>query len=318
MTRVPEISVVMPTYNRRTVVVAALDAYRRQTMEPARFEIVVSDDGSTDGTGAAIAAARQQLPFAVQYEWGSNAGPGAARNRALRKARGRLIVITNDDTIPAIDFLEKHVAAHQENPDYSTAILGRVTVAPEIPPSVFAQLHLDSIYALLKGQRALHWSFFLTCNVSFKGHFFRACGEWFDEQLRWHEDRELGERLSRHGMTLLYRPEILGYHLHHLTERDYMGRAEMDGVELVRWFRKSPHLEPELRRFGLFGPHPLTRDPRHRLGDVLLNDMAFPVVHSVARRLARLSPGGAAALYRRLYRRRMRGGIARALSSDAV
>lgn len=305
-----EISVIIPTYNRRDIILASLEAFARQTVPPHLFEIIIVDDGSADGTADAVAACSRRSPMRVVVDRQDNAGPGAARNRAASRARGRLLLIVNDDTIPAPELLAQHLAAHRERPAEEVVVLGRTTFSPDLPPSLFAALHLDSVYATIAGRTEVEWPYFLTCNVSVKASFFMRCGEQFDERFRWHEDRELGERLRRHGMRVIYRPEALGYHHHVLSEQDYLSRAERDGAELVRWYRKSPQLLPELQPFGLSGPPPLRRPLRHRLADIALTDGVYLMVLRLARALASGSPAIAQALYRKLYQRDLRRSVA--------
>src|SRR6478736_2873300 len=84
---VPTISVIMPTHNRRDVLLRTLDLYRNQTLASAQYEIIVSDDGSTDGSEAAVTDFATQCAFALIYSrLADNAGPSVARNRAMMLA----------------------------------------------------------------------------------------------------------------------------------------------------------------------------------------------------------------------------------------
>src|SRR5262245_25867711 len=91
----PDLSIVVPTYNRRAGIERFLRALEEQTFPATRFEVVVVDDGSTDGTDAALAA--MQTPYRLRVLHQENAGPAAARNAGLREAQGRLIVFLDDD-----------------------------------------------------------------------------------------------------------------------------------------------------------------------------------------------------------------------------
>ncbi len=104
-----KISVVIPTYNRLGYLREALESVLRQTH--AADEILVVDDGSTDGTEAAISA----LPAPIRYIRQKNAGPAAARNRGLREAKGDWIAFLDSDDLwvptklaEQMDFLEKN------------------------------------------------------------------------------------------------------------------------------------------------------------------------------------------------------------------
>ncbi len=77
----PTVSVVIPTYQRRDDVLRAVESVLAQSFED--FEVIVVDDGSTDGTAEALAGLDPRL----RYVWHENRGTGAARNAGLRLAR---------------------------------------------------------------------------------------------------------------------------------------------------------------------------------------------------------------------------------------
>jgi glycosyltransferase involved in cell wall biosynthesis len=85
------VSVVMPTYNRRETIGAAIASVRRQTFQD--WELIVVDDGSTDGTAALIEGSDPRLVLIRQ----ENRGVNAARNAALLRARGRYIAFLDSD-----------------------------------------------------------------------------------------------------------------------------------------------------------------------------------------------------------------------------
>lgn len=86
-----EVSVIIPTYNRSGPLKKALGSVLGQ--EGVVFEVMIIDDGSSDGTGAMIA---NEFP-SVDYVYQSNQGPAAARNRGIEKARGEWIAFLDSD-----------------------------------------------------------------------------------------------------------------------------------------------------------------------------------------------------------------------------
>ncbi len=92
MTRVVEVSAIIPTFNRRDLVARAIDTVLAQTQ--AVDEIVVVDDGSTDGTEAAL---RTRFGDRVRYVWQANAGVSAARNHGMSIAQGRYFALLDSD-----------------------------------------------------------------------------------------------------------------------------------------------------------------------------------------------------------------------------
>lgn len=109
----PLVSIVIPTYNRAAAVVAAVDSCLRQTYAP--LEVIVIDDGSTDGTAAAlqpcVAAGR------IRYLRQANAERSAARNRGLDLATGAYIQFLDDDDALHPEKLQRQVAFLESHPE---------------------------------------------------------------------------------------------------------------------------------------------------------------------------------------------------------
>ena len=98
--RPPQVSVIMPAYNHERFVRAALDSVVAQTFDD--FEIIVIDDGSTDGTGAILDAfAAQCVRYPVTVVHQPNAGAHAAINHGLALARGEIVSLINSDDLYA-------------------------------------------------------------------------------------------------------------------------------------------------------------------------------------------------------------------------
>lgn len=101
----PRVSVIIPTYNRRDYVQEAIDSVLAQTFTD--YEIIVIDDGSTDGTGEAL---RARYGDRIHYEWQGNQGESVARNRGIELARGEYIAFLDSDDLWLPEKLEKQVA----------------------------------------------------------------------------------------------------------------------------------------------------------------------------------------------------------------
>jgi glycosyltransferase involved in cell wall biosynthesis len=86
-----EVSVIIPTFNRKERLRKALESVLQQ--EDTAFEVIVIDDGSTDGTGEMVT---KEFP-SVAYSYQSNRGQAAARNAGIEKARGEWIAFLDSD-----------------------------------------------------------------------------------------------------------------------------------------------------------------------------------------------------------------------------
>jgi glycosyltransferase involved in cell wall biosynthesis len=110
------VSTIVPVYNGARFLPDAIASVRRQRCPP--LEIIVVDDGSTDETSAVVA----KLTPDVRYEWQSNQGPAAARNRGLELARGTAIAFLDADDWWSDDKLEVQVEYLTANPSVEVVI----------------------------------------------------------------------------------------------------------------------------------------------------------------------------------------------------
>jgi glycosyltransferase involved in cell wall biosynthesis len=305
MSDTPVCSVIIPTYNRHEVLRRCLDALAAQTVPAGSFEVIIADDGSTDGTEAMVATWAAGATLPVRYFHQRNAGANAARNAAIRLANAPILLIINDDTIAVPGLLAAHLVMHGAYPGEAVCVLGRMTISPELRPSLFAALHHDASFRQFAGRTELGWDAFFTCNLSVKRDFLLRHG-LFDEALRWHEDIELGERLVRHGLRLLYCPEALGLHHHFLGESEYLSIAAREGRALALWHLKRRAAgQPDN---SVTGPA-LRPALRHRLADLALTRQTVPVALAVARYMAPRRPALARAVYAKIFQKLKRQAV---------
>lgn len=310
----PTLSVIVPTFNRSSVLRLCLEALGRQTAPPGSFDVVVADDGSTDDTERTVRSMTSASPFELRYFRQENAGPSRARNRAVGESQAPLVLFVNDDTIAEPGMVEHHLSAHAEEPAPGVAVLGRITLSPEVERNLFTDLHLDASFDAFEGRAELDWRGFVTCNLSLKRDFLLEEG-LFQEGLFPHEDLELGERLSHRGLRVLYRPGAKAHHHHALDAEAFLRSARKDGRALAIWYRKSPHLHDELTRLGLQGAPPLRSSWKNRLAERTITTLGVPALARVAARTRAVEPV-ARFLYRRLYQQVRREAIAEELRGD--
>lgn len=240
----PELTVLLATHERRDVLVECLEAFARQPLARGRFEIVVVDDGSTDGTDALAGALRLRVPFAyLRVEAG---GAARARNAVLPRARGRLVLFVNDDTIPFPDTLQRHLEAHRELEGRRAIVLGTFEQPPEHTGMALTRLLERTSYvfdyARWSAGQVLPGQAFYTCNLSLPLAAVREAGGFDGSFAMYAEDTELGVRLERAGWRIHYRPECRSIHRHLLGFDLMRWRQEAVARAHVRLFRKHPEL----------------------------------------------------------------------------
>jgi glycosyltransferase involved in cell wall biosynthesis len=192
----PEISVVIPTYNRSARIVALLETLRQQTLAPERFEVVVVDNCSTDDTSAAIGTLDPTLPFRVLvHRTPVNKGPAPARNLGWRTASAPLLAFLDDDCTPAPGWLEAGLAALGDQPA-AGVIQGRTHVPDEVDVNQVAYGPPDwEVLHAINGPTPQ----FETCNIFYRREVMEKIGG-FDEGIGWWgEDTAAGWRALQAG-----------------------------------------------------------------------------------------------------------------------
>ena len=113
--QLPLISVVTPTFNRKEELVHLFNSMKKQTLDPKFFEMIISDDGSTDGTDEYVKNLKNKFQFNLSYVSQKNLGPGSARNNGVKNSKGELIVFIDSDCEADSNWLKIIFNAYKKN-----------------------------------------------------------------------------------------------------------------------------------------------------------------------------------------------------------
>jgi glycosyltransferase involved in cell wall biosynthesis len=105
----PRVSVIIPTFNRKESLRKTLDSLASQTWPADKFEVILVDDDSTDGTKEITL---EDFPFPLRYFWQTNQGDAAARNTGARQSRADILVFLDDDIVADKEYLAGIVQEH--------------------------------------------------------------------------------------------------------------------------------------------------------------------------------------------------------------
>jgi glycosyltransferase involved in cell wall biosynthesis len=209
MPGMPELSVIIATFNRAERLRRCLDALGDQSLAHSHFEVVVVVDGAKDTTMAMLASLEQ--PFRLRVVWQENSGQAAALNRGIGEAHGRFCLFLDDDIVVAPECLAGHLEA-QQSPGEAVAV-GQLTLT--LPKNAgwyaraFAEGWLRHYEALNSGVSGLGWEDCYGGNMSAPRSVLRSCGG-FDTSLQRGFDVELAYRLEQLGCALRYLPSATG------------------------------------------------------------------------------------------------------------
>lgn len=242
MNQPPEISVIIPTYNGGWVLRRTLEALAAQDASPQRYEIIVVDDGSTDGSvdGHDLRVG----PAVVRLLCQANRGRAAARNLGAAEARGRALLFLDADIWATPGLVSAHLAHHAGRANLG--VQGRSIAHPDSLKSVFMRATNLVPDITVRRRRNLSPTHVITRNFSVTAAAFRDVGG-FDEGFAGYgwEDMELGTRLQQAGVSLRYEPAALVYHYHIQTLSDLVPKLRQSGEGAVYFWRKhgkSAHL----------------------------------------------------------------------------
>ena len=189
------LSVVIPTYNRARMVCRAIDSVRAQRHPPS--EIIVVDDGSTDGTAALLT---KRYGGAITLLRQENRGVAAARNSGVAAARGEWVAFLDSDDVWHPEKLQRQIAWHRENPQIEWSHTGERWIRNG------REVRQKAHHAKPEGacfHRTLTRCTIAPSSVVIRRTLLEACGG-FDEAFRVCEDFDLWLRLlRRHPVGLL-------------------------------------------------------------------------------------------------------------------
>ena len=255
------LSIVIPTYNRLPILKKCLIALEHQQFrhdsiggldlgelnsprvapQVLDYEVVLVDDGSTDGTLDWLTAHGDQFPHVRSFAQ-NHAGPAAARNLGVKQALGEIIIFIDSDLVVTEHFLQSHADALVQG-EQRLGCDRLFTYGWVINTCNFDD-PTSELYKITDFSAA----YFATGNVAIARKWLLEAG-LFDTrfQLYGWEDLELGVRLKQLGLKLIKCPEAVGYHWHPPFSLDQIPRMIDREIQRGRmgvlFYRKHPTWE---------------------------------------------------------------------------
>jgi glycosyltransferase involved in cell wall biosynthesis len=192
----PFVSVIMPAYNAERYIASAIESVLIQNYR--NFELVLVDDGSADGTRGVIESFEDEHIRCIRQ---NRAGASAARNRAIREAKGQFIVPLDTDDMIAVDFVARHLQAFEQDPQVDMVYCDDLLIDENDKPlrTICRTAYEDSSKLV---QDLFRSGFpvvpFRTC---IRRAVFDEIG-WYDEGLRVAEDYDMVRRFVKAGLGM--------------------------------------------------------------------------------------------------------------------
>lgn len=224
MSDAPRVSVVIPTWNRRALLLEAIASAQAQTYRD--LEILVCDDGSTDGSEAAVRALAAS-DARVQWLPGAHSGlPGTTRNRGIRAARGEWIAFLDSDDLWVPEKIASQVQLMRSGALFVYAYA--TGLRPDGSRQRMTPFRVQRDGAMF--DTLLLYSIVLTSSVLVRRELLERAG-LFDEQLRLTigEDYELFLRLAVLAPFHFIAEDLVVYRL----QPDSISADQLDGLDQV-------------------------------------------------------------------------------------
>ena len=235
------VSVVIPTYNRKLILKKCLYSLEEQKLNSLvkNYEVVVVDDGSTDGTIDWLKENLNELPHVALYEQ-KHGGPALGRNLGVMKAKYEIIIFIDSDLVVLENFLISHVTSlvrywkkyNKKCFTYGSVINTNNFENPFDEPHKFTDIS---------------FAYFATGNVAISKELLINVG-LFDSSFSLYgwEDLELGERLKKIGTKLIKCPEAKGFHWHPAFDCEQiipLAKKESERAKMALiFYKKHPNI----------------------------------------------------------------------------
>lgn len=197
----PDISVCVATRNRAHLLPRLIAALERQQIDPGRFEVVITNDASTDRTREVLDDLLERSPLRIRVLHSeTRGGPASGRNLAWQAAAAQLIAFTDDDCVPTPAWLSTHLSALADV-DISQ---GKVLSDPEQNAKARPMARRIAVV----DENGLYE----TCNICYRKAWLERLDGFDTRFRRAGEDADLAWRAKHAGATTAFSPEALVYH----------------------------------------------------------------------------------------------------------
>ncbi len=268
-----EISVIIPSYNNRDYLLNTIKHLSRQDICASSFEVIVVDDGSSDGSQEAVRSLAQSYEGLLNFKYiysprlrprkmgDANYRAGISRNLGVKNSRGRILCFLDSDILTPPNYLTDLIEKHQH---FDVIQCKRLNLVREKSDADISFEHIEAtrdtfstedgywekFYSVKEWEKEpFFWKYTCTYGLSVPAKLFKRVG-WIRKGFVFYgfEDVELGYRLAQVG-SRFHLNETVTYHLFHKNERsefhnsDFLRQALLAKTAQIFYLGR---LEPEI------------------------------------------------------------------------
>lgn len=244
------LSVIIPTYNRKKTLKNTIESLLNQTYPEDKYELVIADDGSNDGTKEMISNITSNV--IINYYWQKNRGRAAARNLGIKNSKGDLLLFIDSDMLAEESLLSEHTKEYQNYKNIM--VIGNIKLSKTIKRTPFVRTVLEKENKIENRSNEKGFipnEFCLTGNLSIRKKDLEKIG-FFDEKFKeygW-EDTVFGYKARDKGIRILCNPDAIAYHEDYATNlRAHCRRWERASESAAMLFRKYPEMKKYVPMF---------------------------------------------------------------------
>lgn len=255
----PLVSIIIPTYNRKESLRRTLSSLEQQSGSAEQFEVIVVDDGGTDGTAEVTA---QPFPFFLRYVRQANQGAATARNTGADLAQGQILVFLDDDITVVPEFVGS--LASEFPAGERIVVVG--SLKPPLPEGGNTFRALYAVLTASDERREIDFASCLSGILAVRRKDFHRIGKMQDvagdPRTAW-GDVDFGYRAHQLGFGFRRSLDAIGYHDDRAIEdlETYCRVQERASISAVMLFQKYPPLQTSIPMFRDKGPIAWRRDP---------------------------------------------------------
>lgn len=211
----PFVSIIIPTSNRKESLLVTLESLKYLNYPLDKFEVIVVDDGSIDGTREILKETKNKVNYPLNILFQEKKYISAAKNLGLSVAKGEIIVTTDDDCTFENDWLNKLIEPFK---NIKVVASGGPDRAPA-DDTLFAKCVDYASTSFLgtggirghKKDSSLGKFYPMGCNMAMRKNALDEVG-WFEEGLAPGEDTDVALKMERKGYQIAYVPEAFVWH----------------------------------------------------------------------------------------------------------